>query len=47
MDKKITMKVNGNPNCLVINVLQNIFFCVPKEVLNDGQIFISFVLKNV
>ncbi len=28
-----TMQVNGKQNCLVTNILHNIFFCVPQNSL--------------
>ncbi len=28
---KHTVEINGNRNCLVTNILQNIFFCIPQK----------------
>ncbi len=29
--QKNTVEINGNQNCLVLNTLENIFFCVQEK----------------
>jgi len=50
--KKNTVEVNGTINCLVINILQNIFFCAEEQLKGEyskWQNFnfdVNFLLKR-
>jgi len=47
--KKTTVEVNGTINCLVINILQNIFFCAEfkfwSELSFKGVVKYDFTYK--